>query len=721
MLTPSFFKNFIRSDNRTKRVLVLCASLVTIFLLISSPFVFAQETPGGEQVTNTTRGEEGLIAEDSCGINIFCAVRKAIQAYSFSILSFILSGAGYIFAVFAWLLQFLIQETGNLIQSEFVRLGFRITLGVTNLGFVLAIIVIAFATILRLEKYEMKQLLLKLIVAAVAVNFSLAIAGVILDFTNVFSYYFIEVIAPQNAPGGYAAFGDEIARGIQIQKLTEVKAEGLIPVAGDIFEFSDAAVSFAISLLFAILFTILSAIVMGGVALMLLYRYIAITVLLVLMPLAWLFWVIPNFSNLARQWWTTFLRWAFFLPGVTFFLMLAILSMRGVDTVITDSYTKNPTQAASALETHFAQNNGATGFLQIIVKLGLLAGALIAGNAMGIKGSSGALGVAKSAKNWAIGAAGAPGRFAWRSTKAGAEYVSERPIKATSRGGANLLTSRALRWLPGAKSAANRLAEKGTRQEDVDEYTKKNLANQTDANFRKMQASIPVGPVAKSAYFKKAAKEKKINDFIAHMPDEKELDITKEEKEKRIAAKNVELKKRLEIFAQAIKQTNPGTEAQNIPEIKEVLAIYPSLAPTLTDDKLTIKDAREKIRPEKISEVNAAEFKNEEMALLGRQQLIALHRIGSDAQIENLQNTVKKLAGEKLNNIAEKIQETQRQLTKMKEYGDENGIKKFGVDLKQWRSILHQELTKAAPKEKQAFEQIQTIHQIIGAGDRKTA
>ena len=57
-------------------------------------------------------------------------------------------------------------------------------LNFTNLGFILAIIIIAFATILRLESYAIKQTLWKLIVAALLVNFSLVICGGIISVSK---------------------------------------------------------------------------------------------------------------------------------------------------------------------------------------------------------------------------------------------------------------------------------------------------------------------------------------------------------------------------------------------------------------------------------------------------------------------------------------------------------------------------------------------------------
>jgi hypothetical protein len=56
---------------------------------------------------------------------------------------------------------------------------------VANLGFVLFIILIALATIVRYQDYEAKKLLPRLIAAAILVNFSIAIPTVILNFTHI--------------------------------------------------------------------------------------------------------------------------------------------------------------------------------------------------------------------------------------------------------------------------------------------------------------------------------------------------------------------------------------------------------------------------------------------------------------------------------------------------------------------------------------------------------
>lgn len=77
----------------------------------------------------------------------------------------------------AYLIEWAIEWGQDVLNLSIVKEGWNIVLNFANLGFVLAIIVIAFATIFRVESYALKQTLWKLIVAAILVNFSLFIAG----------------------------------------------------------------------------------------------------------------------------------------------------------------------------------------------------------------------------------------------------------------------------------------------------------------------------------------------------------------------------------------------------------------------------------------------------------------------------------------------------------------------------------------------------------------
>ncbi|MCX7616170.1 MAG: hypothetical protein N2Z68_02150 [Patescibacteria group bacterium] len=108
----------------------------------------------------------------------------------------------------------------DLNENHFVVYGWTVFRDLTNLGFVLGIIVIAVATILRLREYTYQKLLPKLIAAALLVNFSLVIATSIISLSDVFSKFFINYISGQGSdPAAISTAGKQLADAFQFTSL----------------------------------------------------------------------------------------------------------------------------------------------------------------------------------------------------------------------------------------------------------------------------------------------------------------------------------------------------------------------------------------------------------------------------------------------------------------------------------------------------------------------
>ena len=85
----------------------------------------------------------------------------------------------------------LIEKSSKVIITFILFLfGFRL-LGAAA-GFVLAIIIIAYATIFRRQSYAMNKTLGKLVIAALLVNFSFAIASGIISVSNNLTQYMVD-------------------------------------------------------------------------------------------------------------------------------------------------------------------------------------------------------------------------------------------------------------------------------------------------------------------------------------------------------------------------------------------------------------------------------------------------------------------------------------------------------------------------------------------------
>ncbi|MBI4159587.1 hypothetical protein HY504_00270 [Candidatus Wolfebacteria bacterium] len=237
--------------------------------------------------------------------------------------------ASAFFALGGYLVKLAVNVNKDILSSPIVTIGWNIVLNITNLGFILAIIVIAFATIFRLESYGMKKTLGRLIAAALLVNFSLVIAGVFINVSDVFTEY----LKNQTAGAGPQAFGTAFAGIFKVQALlntdTLIQSTSNADVPGIIGNFASGTLGFVSSIFFVAIFTFLGALALLATAIMLFVRYVVLGILLILAPIVWLFWIFPATQSHWKKWWTTFFEWVFFPPLVLFFLYLAIYTLQG--------------------------------------------------------------------------------------------------------------------------------------------------------------------------------------------------------------------------------------------------------------------------------------------------------------------------------------------------------------------------------------------------------
>lgn len=293
-------------------------------------------------------------------------------------------GLGVVFGkIFAFFLQlfaegtvFMIQYGVKMIDNPVVTKGFEITLGFTNLIFVISIIIIAFSTILRFEAYSIKKMLPKLIIAALLVNFSLLIAGLMLDVSHVFTNFFISGGGESNLTA------ERIGNAFNPQQLLNNGRELTLDNDANPSVLEQFA-TIALGLFIAIVMTALLAFVMAWTMIMVLVRNIWIAFLLILMPLIWGFWVMPFFQEYWSKWWKKFIQWAVYLPTVTFFIWLAVeIALLGVlDAGI-------PNQNLSGLNTDFLQAN----LFEVIIRLLIIMGLIIA--ALKVSGAGAVIGTA---------------------------------------------------------------------------------------------------------------------------------------------------------------------------------------------------------------------------------------------------------------------------------------------------------------------------------------
>ncbi len=378
-------------------------------------------------------------------------------------------------------------DLGSIVfSSPFVQMGFSVTLALANLAFVLAIIIIALATIIRNDTFGLKQTLWKVIVMAILVNFGLVITGPIVSLSNDAASYFMTALVGNKLPANksqsegvveqlssmfqYQAFLQPTASSTHEECMKQFhwhtvlstyaqtggnSAMGEIPTYGafggqDIQqkinqEESDCEkipqTTFSVdvfwqnilNIIFSIVMVWISAWVFVLMGVLLMIRFAVLEVLLILLPFAWLAWVFPGFSSNFSKWWNEFIKWSFFPVITFFFLYLAfIVYSQHVSQLLI------PGDAFSGSEGALATQLGTTGvgvvitFLNMVMMTMLVVAGVFA--AMSLSGKAGDTAIngvhtaAKGISGWAAKkggrAAARSGRFAYQ--KAGGHELTKR-------------------------------------------------------------------------------------------------------------------------------------------------------------------------------------------------------------------------------------------------------------------------------------------------------
>ncbi len=212
------------------------------------------------------------------------------------------------------------------VSSE--RGGWNIIKELCNFILIIILLFIAFGTILRVESYNYKYLLVKLVVAALLINFSGVIAGIILDFSHIImgSNIFAEKMTDigrilqenskviesfqQNADlSDLRGVSEELAKNNITRTISRVNVNLIL----------------ASVLMFILGITILS------VALFLIIRTVSLWFLFTLSPLAFVLHILPHTRIASLKWWDAFLRNVFSGPLLFFFLYLTVSISKKLD------------------------------------------------------------------------------------------------------------------------------------------------------------------------------------------------------------------------------------------------------------------------------------------------------------------------------------------------------------------------------------------------------
>lgn len=239
------------------------------------------------------------------------------------------------FAIFALKFFIAIAQYNEYLDVPTVQIGWIMVRDVANMFFVVALLMIAFGTILGLENYQWNKTLIKLIFSAILINFSNLICAIFIDIAHVFTITFVSAIA--------GTAGGNLINMFKMQEIYKIVTGGADPAhtggAGmDLDLVGGAFVSF--------IFALLAAMIMGIYAFIMAARMVALWVLIILSPLAFILQVIPQTQQYAKQWWDYFGKYVIVAPVMVFFMWLAFATMGAGDIVTTLNLKLGATELA---------------------------------------------------------------------------------------------------------------------------------------------------------------------------------------------------------------------------------------------------------------------------------------------------------------------------------------------------------------------------------------
>ncbi|TAL19023.1 hypothetical protein EPN90_04750 [Patescibacteria group bacterium] len=319
-----------------------------------------------------------------------------------------------------------IAQYNGFITSKPVELGWVIVRDLTNMFFVLMMLIIAIGTILGLEEFSYRKLLPRLLIIAVVINFSKVIVGLMIDFSQVLMLTFVNGFA--------AAAGGNVIQLFQVVEAMKLSDKLPPNVALGIWDFVGGA-------LLALIMLIIAIAVIAIMAMMLAFRIVLLWLLVILSPIAFFLSTFPKgkASQAYAMWWGKLGDNLVAGPLLAFFLWLSFSVTQsgglGNEVVQGGSDVELAGTARQYMVTELGGTSAMTGF---IVGLAMLLAGMYVTAEVGAMGGGMLRGTADWFKGKAQGAAKfmalAPFRAGWAATKAGAGWAEKSIYGATGIG-----------------------------------------------------------------------------------------------------------------------------------------------------------------------------------------------------------------------------------------------------------------------------------------------
>ncbi|HBU27700.1 TPA: hypothetical protein DEB00_01115 [Candidatus Uhrbacteria bacterium] len=320
-----------------------------------------------------------------------------------------------------------IMQYSDFIGHPVVVMGWEIVRNLANTALVAFMLIIAFGTMFGVKKVNWQQQIPKLLIAAIAINYSRIITGLFIDIGQVVMNAFVNALQQV----GFANFFEMLK--IREQYQLSDNPTGLAE--------SGAALTLLATSIFALIQIIIVVIVIGVIIAVMVYRIVIIWVLIVLSPAAFgaraADGMLSQAGSYYSNWWGKLTAAVMIGPILAFFLWLSLAATGANPKGLADKFDTNLSEENQGIIQNASSNT--SNLLGYVIGIALLLAGLEMASGTASQLGGFASKVVSTGSDWSKKLAAAPVATAGALTAKTARFGG-RQVKKVGRAGVELAT-----------------------------------------------------------------------------------------------------------------------------------------------------------------------------------------------------------------------------------------------------------------------------------------
>ena len=302
---------------------------------------------------------------------------------------------GELLKVELWILP-VIAQYNNFIYEVGVINGWVALRDLSNMLFIIVFLIIAFATILKIQSYGYKALLKKFLIIAILINFSKTLVGFVIDIFQIIMLTFVSAIKDIAAGNIAAALGlgdwGKLSSAIE-----NANGEGLAIVI--------------VSILLMAIMLLVTVVVVGMYIVAFTMRIVKIWIYIVLSPIAFFANSFPGGQKYFNDWLGGISKELLIGPALAFFLWLSFSIVGSGDIA-----SSMPGSTGGGALSNLGEANQPNKMINFVIGISMLIGSLKIAQQLGAAGAGAAENMIKTGANYVKGKAMGGARMLYSGT-----------------------------------------------------------------------------------------------------------------------------------------------------------------------------------------------------------------------------------------------------------------------------------------------------------------